>query len=955
VATADKDVIARLFIQFLANTEGVPKAMRDITSSMDDTAKKAQSSASLISKAWTGLKDNWMAASAAIYGAIKGIEKAMETIQIGAQAEAVGESFSILTKSMGIDGDALIEKLKEVSGTFVEDTELMIRAQRLLVEGLSSAEIVKLMEAARIASRLMGKSVEESFNLISESVIKLQTRGLKAAFPMDITDVVKKFADKLMSVPDLMTDAGKRAAVLGEILGQAADKGTLLGDSLSSPTNYEKIQKFKSAISALKEEVGKFLLSLAEGNLTPITDFVKKLIELVGGVKELGQAFPALGPIIKLAFDTGVTALQALSLGVTTIISLIVKTNTTLLRSLDAVSLGASSTVKKALVDSMTLEMALDKINANQSKNITEGVFGKEKEKAKTKAVFGEGEGKSIEKALIDIAALEEKVNKIRLDQEAKLSQGMADQATALVEKKKNIEITGAIERFRELSVIEDKFAVEAARARYLATIGVLKAQEAAEIAAVEKEIGKNEQAQQAIGIIRKTYLQQRQNEALKMDNEIDAVSLKRAKERADAIAKASALEGLATEYPTEEQTIAMDARSIEAAKSKVKEIQSWRQELQESLGNQESITKEMLAQLDIEMQQRIELGGLSAAEEDLLKTLTEAKKNRLEMTRAIESQKITISYQKQLADMTGDWKSIWEWEAASIENERIYIQLTTNLTDKQRELVNVVYQRKQVEAEAMKEMNIGLLSQIGMQKYNVDTNRQLAESWGKAIPDSIDAGFSAVKGALDGVADGTTTLTQGFKNMGISFVKAIGDMIISLILLAAKMQVINLLKSSFPSLFPSGGGAVASGGGGEFGWGGLWQNFDVGGKVLGGSGLRDDVPILAKRDEFIHPQESVRFYGEDIMEKLRRREIPASVFSQFRSNLSAARPGMFFATGGMVGGQIGPGGKIKLDLEIVTEPGFHARFKSTPEEIDLVVATKYKTGGHIQKAIKER
>ena len=104
-----------------------------------------------------------------------------------------------------------------------------------------------------------------------------------------------------------------------------------------------------------------------------------------------------------------------------------------------------------------------------------------------------------------------------------------------------------------------------------------------------------------------------------------------------------------------------------------------------------------------------------------------------------------------------------------------------------------------------------------------------------------------------------------------------------------------------------------------------------------------------------MHRPESVKFYGEDIMEKLNRRQIPPEIFAQFKSGLQAVRPGMFFATGGMVGSQPGAGGKIQLNMEIVTEPGFHAKFKSTPEEVDLMVATKYKVGGRIYDAIKER
>ena len=44
---------------------------------------------------------------------------------------------------------------------------------------------------------------------------------------------------------------------------------------------------------------------------------------------------------------------------------------------------------------------------------------------------------------------------------------------------------------------------------------------------------------------------------------------------------------------------------------------------------------------------------------------------------------------------------------------------------------------------------------------------------------------------------------------------------------------------------------------------------------ITAGSGLRDDVPAMLKRFEFIQPEESVKYYGVGFMEAIRRRRLP--------------------------------------------------------------------------------
>jgi hypothetical protein len=90
---------------------------------------------------------------------------------------------------------------------------------------------------------------------------------------------------------------------------------------------------------------------------------------------------------------------------------------------------------------------------------------------------------------------------------------------------------------------------------------------------------------------------------------------------------------------------------------------------------------------------------------------------------------------------------------------------------------------------------------------------------------------------------------------------------------------------------------------------GGLFA--EEGGLIRGGSGIKDDVPIWGRKDEFIHPQETVRYYGAGIMEALRQKAIPRELLQSFAMKKSYS-PAFAFQTGGLVresNGAGGPGG----------------------------------------------
>jgi hypothetical protein len=154
--------------------------------------------------------------------------------------------------------DTLISQIKEASGVFVEETDAMIQAQRLLVEGVKPDDIVKMFEASRVAARLMGTDVKEAADRVMEALVTLRVRGLKAAFPMDQEEVIKKYAAALHVLPDELDEVGKREALVNEIWRQTQERLEILGPLIESEA--EKLEKYRSAWDHLKESISKTAL-----------------------------------------------------------------------------------------------------------------------------------------------------------------------------------------------------------------------------------------------------------------------------------------------------------------------------------------------------------------------------------------------------------------------------------------------------------------------------------------------------------------------------------------------------------------------------------------------------------------------------------------------------------------------------------------------------------------------
>jgi hypothetical protein len=186
----------------------------------------------------------------------------VELAEKGARASAIQDSFNLITKASGVMSDALVERIKIASGVFVQETDIMVKAQQLLVEGFSADQIVKLTEASRVAALKMGTDVASAFDLVSQAVITGRTRAIRAAFPMDESEVMEKYAASIGSVTSMLSEAGRQQALYNEVVRQLTEYTQKYGEL--APSQYEQLQKQKSAWAEMGIVIGKAAAAMAQ-------------------------------------------------------------------------------------------------------------------------------------------------------------------------------------------------------------------------------------------------------------------------------------------------------------------------------------------------------------------------------------------------------------------------------------------------------------------------------------------------------------------------------------------------------------------------------------------------------------------------------------------------------------------------------------------------------------------
>ena len=221
-----------------------------------------------------GFADTWQGLSVGIASAITIFEKmssvlrqASEYMQLGAMAQQAEDSFRRVAESAGVAADRLIANMTRASAGTVDNSDLMQRAVKGMMLGMTDEAMVKIAEMGRLGARVAGVSVSQAIE------------GITNAIATNIPRALKQYGLALGPEIAIIT-AAQKAGVEGINLLTVAQINydiQLAKHGLLQANNSEQAQKFHAQLNDLKETIGIALMSALQA--------------LFGGLQRIGSQF----------------------------------------------------------------------------------------------------------------------------------------------------------------------------------------------------------------------------------------------------------------------------------------------------------------------------------------------------------------------------------------------------------------------------------------------------------------------------------------------------------------------------------------------------------------------------------------------------------------------------------------------------------------------------------------
>lgn len=205
----------------------------------------------------------------------------MELIRAGAQAQLVARIFENVARQAGISGDLLIAEMSEAARGTIDQTRLMIIANRALLAGGAdlASKLPRLLEIARAASLATGQDINFVFDTLVRGIVKASPLLIdNADIYIKIGDAVEQWAEKQGKAVDQLSETERRVAIANAVLEQGTRFIEQMG--LASETAADRIQSLPAAIEDLKSSLGELtVMAGAADAVGGVADRVREVSE----------------------------------------------------------------------------------------------------------------------------------------------------------------------------------------------------------------------------------------------------------------------------------------------------------------------------------------------------------------------------------------------------------------------------------------------------------------------------------------------------------------------------------------------------------------------------------------------------------------------------------------------------------------------------------------------------
>lgn len=206
----------------------------------------------------TGLIQGVLAAGTAIAvlgTAALALKTTFDLVFEGEQIRKTNALFDQMAENVGVVGDKLKNDLTKAAGGLADTTDILEAANKSMVAlGENAAKLPQIMELARKLTVNFGGDLIERFQQLNYAITSGSERMLKAnGIFIDTTKAVNDFARANGVSANALTEAGRRQAILNEVLKYSETRIKELSGANESAIN--SWQKLKVALNDIKEIV----------------------------------------------------------------------------------------------------------------------------------------------------------------------------------------------------------------------------------------------------------------------------------------------------------------------------------------------------------------------------------------------------------------------------------------------------------------------------------------------------------------------------------------------------------------------------------------------------------------------------------------------------------------------------------------------------------------------------
>ena len=214
----------------------------------------------------------------AVVGAVMGLEKAFEMAMIATRMELLRSTMQQMAQKDGVDFARVIQDVTDKIGGSVSHNKILQGISDLQLLGIEWKEMPRIMELVENRSKLIGKSFDETMQIVERASMGNKKAILALKIPVfDVKDAYDEYAKTIGTTGEMLNEVGQKHAVFQKILKEAEEQHLNINEAVKQ--ELEKYENLETAWANLGEKAGKFATAL-----TPVVKQFAAILESINNI-----------------------------------------------------------------------------------------------------------------------------------------------------------------------------------------------------------------------------------------------------------------------------------------------------------------------------------------------------------------------------------------------------------------------------------------------------------------------------------------------------------------------------------------------------------------------------------------------------------------------------------------------------------------------------------------------